>query len=283
MSLDRTSTDHYHRRRIAPWRGTHRVAPRPQGCVRDATSTPVLEHLACLRGQPRTSRHARRRTDQPQRAGDDHRPRRRRADLHTRRRRCWRSTARPSTLNSRRPPQSGASPRSGRVRPRTSPARRRLHRRHDAHRRRTCTTLRPRADRRVRRTPAPAAALRQRVRHVRRAARLPRDRAASGASGSPTATWSSCPRSSGSSTRCPPSDVPTVPCNNDLLAANFIDDGDRIWIIDFEYAGNNDPCFELGNIWSESTCSTRPARPAGDGVLRRASWPTGWPVHAFSV
>ena len=47
--------------------------------------------------------------------------------------------------------------------------------------------------------------------------------------------------------------VPTVPCNNDLLAANFIDDGDQIWIIDFEYAGNNDPCFELGNIWSEST------------------------------
>jgi thiamine kinase-like enzyme len=47
-------------------------------------------------------------------------------------------------------------------------------------------------------------------------------------------------------------DVPTVPCNNDLLAANFIDDGARLWIIDFEYAGNNDPCFELGNIWSES-------------------------------
>ena len=45
---------------------------------------------------------------------------------------------------------------------------------------------------------------------------------------------------------------PTVPCNNDLLAANFIDDGDRIWLIDYEYSGNNDPCFELGNIWSES-------------------------------
>jgi thiamine kinase-like enzyme len=43
----------------------------------------------------------------------------------------------------------------------------------------------------------------------------------------------------------------TVPCNNDLLAANFIDDGDRIWIIDYEYSGNNDPCFELGNIWGE--------------------------------
>jgi thiamine kinase-like enzyme len=47
--------------------------------------------------------------------------------------------------------------------------------------------------------------------------------------------------------------VPTVPCNNDLLAANFIDDGEQVWIIDFEYSGNNDPCFELGNVWSEST------------------------------
>lgn len=44
---------------------------------------------------------------------------------------------------------------------------------------------------------------------------------------------------------------PTVPCNNDLLAGNFIDDGAQIWIIDYEYSGNNDPCFELGNIWSE--------------------------------
>jgi thiamine kinase-like enzyme len=44
----------------------------------------------------------------------------------------------------------------------------------------------------------------------------------------------------------------TVPCHNDLLAANFIDDGTRLWLIDYEYSGNNDPCFELGNIWSES-------------------------------
>ena len=43
----------------------------------------------------------------------------------------------------------------------------------------------------------------------------------------------------------------TVPCNNDLLAANFIDDGDRIWLIDYEYSGNNDACFELGNIGAE--------------------------------
>jgi len=41
------------------------------------------------------------------------------------------------------------------------------------------------------------------------------------------------------------------PCHNDLLAANFIDDGRKVSIIDYEYAGNNDPYFELGNIWSE--------------------------------
>jgi thiamine kinase-like enzyme len=46
-------------------------------------------------------------------------------------------------------------------------------------------------------------------------------------------------------------DEGTVPCNNDLLAANFIDDGQRTWLIDYEYSGNNDPCFELGNIAGE--------------------------------
>jgi thiamine kinase-like enzyme len=46
-------------------------------------------------------------------------------------------------------------------------------------------------------------------------------------------------------------DEGTVPCNNDLLAANFIDNGERIWLIDYEYSGNNDPCFELGNIAGE--------------------------------
>ncbi len=49
----------------------------------------------------------------------------------------------------------------------------------------------------------------------------------------------------------------TAPCNNDLLAANLLlcpdgSGGERVRIIDFEYSGNNDPCFELGNIWSEA-------------------------------
>ena len=50
-------------------------------------------------------------------------------------------------------------------------------------------------------------------------------------------------------------DEGTVPCNNDLLAANFIDNGERLWLIDYEYSGNNDACFELGNIYSESSLS----------------------------
>jgi len=47
------------------------------------------------------------------------------------------------------------------------------------------------------------------------------------------------------------SPLPTVPCNNDLLAENYIDDGKQLWLIDYEYSGNNDPTFELGNTCQE--------------------------------
>lgn len=46
--------------------------------------------------------------------------------------------------------------------------------------------------------------------------------------------------------------LPAVPCHNDLLPANLMEDGERIWFVDFEYSGNGDPCFELGNMWSET-------------------------------
>jgi thiamine kinase-like enzyme len=45
--------------------------------------------------------------------------------------------------------------------------------------------------------------------------------------------------------------LPSVPCHNDLLADNYIDDGDQLWIVDFEYSGNNDPAFELGDTAQE--------------------------------
>ena len=45
--------------------------------------------------------------------------------------------------------------------------------------------------------------------------------------------------------------VPHKPCHNDLLPANFMDDG-RIRIIDYQLSGMNDPAFELGDIAAEA-------------------------------
>ena len=45
--------------------------------------------------------------------------------------------------------------------------------------------------------------------------------------------------------------LPTVPCHNDLLADNYLDDGEQLWLVDWEYSGNNDPTFELGNTCQE--------------------------------
>jgi thiamine kinase-like enzyme len=42
--------------------------------------------------------------------------------------------------------------------------------------------------------------------------------------------------------------APLRPCHNDLLNANFIDDGARLWLVDWEYAGMGDPFFDLGNF-----------------------------------
>jgi thiamine kinase-like enzyme len=41
---------------------------------------------------------------------------------------------------------------------------------------------------------------------------------------------------------------PPVPCHNDLLNANFLDDGERLRIVDWEYAGMGDRFFDLANF-----------------------------------
>jgi thiamine kinase-like enzyme len=46
--------------------------------------------------------------------------------------------------------------------------------------------------------------------------------------------------------------LPSVPCHNDLLCENFIDDGQALRIVDYELSGNNDPCFDLGNTAQEA-------------------------------
>lgn len=40
--------------------------------------------------------------------------------------------------------------------------------------------------------------------------------------------------------------------HNDLLSANLIDDGDRLWLIDWDYAGFNSPLFDLSNLASNN-------------------------------
>src|SRR5262249_39991318 len=47
----------------------------------------------------------------------------------------------------------------------------------------------------------------------------------------------------------------TVPCHNELLAENFILVDGEMRLIDYEYSGNNEASFELGNFWSESNLS----------------------------
>ncbi len=44
--------------------------------------------------------------------------------------------------------------------------------------------------------------------------------------------------------------------HNDLLAANFIDDGKRLWLIDWDYGGFNSPLFDLANLASNNLFST---------------------------
>ncbi len=42
--------------------------------------------------------------------------------------------------------------------------------------------------------------------------------------------------------------VPLVPCHCDPLCENFLDDGLRMWIVDWEYCGMNDPMWDLGDL-----------------------------------
>ena len=46
--------------------------------------------------------------------------------------------------------------------------------------------------------------------------------------------------------------VRLVFAHNDLLAANFMDDGERLWLIDWDYAGLNSPLFDLANLASNN-------------------------------
>ena len=94
--------------------------------------------------------------------------------------------------------------------------------------------------RRLHATPA----LPTRVRHL--PARRGPARAGDGACPTATRASSTC-RTASRRPLTGPEHVP-VSCHNDLLTANFVRDGARVCIVDWEYAGMNDRYFDLGNL-----------------------------------
>jgi thiamine kinase-like enzyme len=62
-------------------------------------------------------------------------------------------------------------------------------------------------------------------------------------------------------------------CHNDLLPANFLDDGDRLWLLDWEYAGWNSPMFDLANLASNAGMDTAQQHGLIETYLQRAAQP----------
>ena len=59
--------------------------------------------------------------------------------------------------------------------------------------------------------------------------------------------------------------IALVPCHCDPLCENFLDTGERMWIVDWEYGGMNDPMWDLGDLSVEGNFS-----PAQDDALLQA-------------
>jgi len=59
--------------------------------------------------------------------------------------------------------------------------------------------------------------------------------------------------------------APLAPCHCDPLCENFLDDGERMWIVDWEYSGMNDPLWDVGDLSVEAELT-----PAQDMELMRA-------------
>ena len=85
-----------------------------------------------------------------------------------------------------------------------------------------------------------------------------------------------------------------VPCHNDCIPENILSDGKKIYLVDFDYSGQNDPCFELGNLCVENGFSDSQIRELVDAYFDGVSNQTlsrtclhgllsdiGWSLWAF--
>jgi len=66
--------------------------------------------------------------------------------------------------------------------------------------------------------------------------------------------------------------------HNDLLAANLIDDGERLWLIDWEYGGYNSPLFDLGNLASNNELAAAQAEWVLAAYARRRTTRAAAPI-----
>lgn len=64
--------------------------------------------------------------------------------------------------------------------------------------------------------------------------------------------------------------LPLVPCHCDPLCENFLDTGSRMWLVDWEYSGMNDPMWDLGDVSVEAAFT-----PDQDEAMLAAYFPDG--------
>jgi thiamine kinase-like enzyme len=69
-----------------------------------------------------------------------------------------------------------------------------------------------------------------------------------------------------------------VPCHNDFLPSNLLDDGDRLWIVDWEYSGMGDRYFDLGNLAVNNGFTEQ-----DEVALLDAYWPGGCTPRRFAA
>lgn len=67
--------------------------------------------------------------------------------------------------------------------------------------------------------------------------------------------------------------LPAAPCHCDPLAENFLDAGDRMWLVDFEYSGMNDPAWDLGDLAVEAELSPAHEQLLVESYFGRAPTP----------
>lgn len=73
------------------------------------------------------------------------------------------------------------------------------------------------------------------------------------------------------------SPVPLSPCHNDPWPANFVDAGGRLYIIDWEFSGMNDPMWDLGDLSVEAGFG-----PRQDRVMMEAYFGVALPLTLYS-